>query len=70
MPAQVQFKTVSIGKTFLEGEFGRRTITKGTTDTECVLSVYSETKGKDSHEKYNDFLHNVVNFEIVIKKVY
>ena len=59
--SQVKLSTVGT-KTFLERDLC--TITGATTETETdsILSASSETKGKNCHEKYNDFLHNVVDF--------
>ena len=64
---QVEFKTIGT-KSLLIGEFCAITTTATKAETESILCIGSKTKGKNCRDKYNDFLHNVVDFKNVIKK--
>ena len=65
MPTKVEFETIG-AETHLIGEFCIGTSTCTETDTECILSVASEAESNNCEQKYENFLHNVVIFKLLI----
>ena len=63
---QVEFKTVST-QTFLIGNLCAIAGTTTEAETDSILCISCNTKGEDCHEKYKNFLHNVIDFKFVNK---